>query len=46
MNIHIRGPIISDSEQPIYDYFDIPATSPGVINQQLETAKKKQSHRH
>lgn len=43
MNIHIRGPIISDSEQPIYDYFDIPATSPGVINQQLETAKKAKS---
>jgi len=43
MNIHIRGPIISDSEQPIYDYFNIPATSPGVINQQLETAKKTKS---
>lgn len=40
MNIHIRGPIISDSEQPIYDYFNIPATSPGVINKQLESAKK------
>ncbi|QQP11355.1 Clp protease ClpP [Lysinibacillus agricola] len=43
MNINIRGPIISDSEQQIYDYFNIPATSPGVINKQLETAKKTRS---
>ncbi|MFJ6211664.1 head maturation protease, ClpP-related [Lysinibacillus sp. NPDC092081] len=43
MNIHIRGPIISDSEQQIYDYFNIPATSPGVINKQLESAKKTRS---
>ncbi|TDX93497.1 UNVERIFIED_CONTAM: ATP-dependent protease ClpP protease subunit [Lysinibacillus xylanilyticus] len=40
MNINIRGPIISDSEQQIYDYFNIPATSPGIINKQLESAKK------
>lgn len=43
MNINIRGPIISDSEQQIYDYFNIPATSPGIINKQLESAKKTKS---
>ncbi|MGE7673788.1 head maturation protease, ClpP-related [Lysinibacillus sp. NPDC094403] len=43
MNINIRGPIISDSEQQIYDYFNIPATSPGNINKQLDSAKKTKS---
>lgn len=32
MKIDIKGPIISDGEQWIYDWFEIPATSPSKVN--------------
>lgn len=32
MKIDIKGPIISDSEQWIYDWLDMPATSPSKVN--------------
>lgn len=38
MKIDIKGPIISDGEQWIYDYFEIPATSALKVNKALEKA--------
>jgi ATP-dependent Clp protease, protease subunit len=40
--IEIKGPIISDSEQWIYDWFEIPATSPSKVNKLLNKAKKNE----
>lgn len=36
MKIEIKGPIISDGDQRIYDYFKIPATSPKKVVAALE----------
>jgi len=36
--IDIRGAIVSDGEQWIYDYFDVPAVSPKRIMQQIDRA--------
>jgi ATP-dependent protease ClpP protease subunit len=38
MKIEIKGPIISDSDQWIYDWFEIPATSPGKVNSVINKA--------
>lgn len=38
MKIEVKGPIISDSEQWIYDWFDVPATSANKINKLLNQA--------
>ncbi len=40
MDIEIKGAIISDSEQWIYDYFEIPATSASKVNKLMSKAKK------
>jgi len=39
MKIEVKGPIISDSEQWIYDWFDLPATSANKINKMLNQAQ-------
>jgi len=36
--IHIKGPIISNNDQWIYDLFDIEATSPKLVDDQLADA--------
>ncbi|WP_113675468.1 head maturation protease, ClpP-related [Vallitalea guaymasensis] len=36
--IEIKGAIIPDSQQWIYDWFDVPATSPGKVNKALAKA--------
>lgn len=41
MKINIRGPIISDANQWIYDWFGIPATSPSSVIRQLDDARSK-----
>lgn len=38
MKIPIKGPIISDSEQFVYDWFGIPATSPSKVLRAIDTA--------
>ncbi|QLY82335.1 Clp protease ClpP [Clostridium intestinale] len=38
MKIEIKGPIISDSQQWIYDWFDMPATSPKKVNDLISQA--------
>lgn len=38
MKVEIKGPIISDSEQWIYDWFRIPATSPSKVNKVIAKA--------
>lgn len=38
MKIEVKGPIISDSDQFIYDWFRIPATSPSKVNRAIQTA--------
>lgn len=35
MTIQINGPIIQDSQQRMYDYFKMPATSPSLVTSQL-----------
>lgn len=37
--IEIKGPIIPDGHQKIYDYFGMPATSPSKINSVLSAAR-------
>ncbi len=37
--IEIKGPIISDADQWIYDWFGIPATSPNKVNKVLADTK-------
>lgn len=44
MRIDIKGPIISDSDQWIYDYFDIPAVSPKVVIAAVDEAVKNKSN--
>ena len=39
MKIEVKGAIISDSEQWIYDWFDIPATSANKVNKLLNQAQ-------
>jgi ATP-dependent Clp protease protease subunit len=39
MKIDIKGPIISDDDQFIYDYFGISATSPKYVTKQIDDAK-------
>lgn len=40
MKIEVKGAIISDGEQWIYDWFvEIPATSPNKVNKQLSQAQ-------
>ncbi|UAT29514.1 Clp protease ClpP [Bacillus badius] len=41
MKISIRGPIISNSDQWIYDWFGIDATSPSKVSEQLSQAKSE-----
>ncbi|PAQ15062.1 hypothetical protein CD798_08445 [Bacillaceae bacterium SAOS 7] len=41
MKISVKGPIISNSDQWIYDWFGIEATSPKKINDQLSEAGKE-----
>lgn len=38
MKIEIKGPIISDADQWIYDWFGIPATSPSKVNALIDKA--------
>lgn len=38
MKVEIKGPIINDSDQFIYDWFRIPATSPSKVNRAIQTA--------
>lgn len=38
MRIEIKGPIIADSDQWIYDIFGIPATSPSKVNKVIQNA--------
>lgn len=38
MRVEIKGPIISDGEQWIYDWFEIPATSPSAVAKQIKKA--------
>ncbi len=42
MKIAIKGPIISDGDQWIYDWFDIPATSPKKVNELLSKASQNE----
>lgn len=42
MKIEIKGPIINDGDQWIYDWFDIPATSPKKVKDQLDLAIRNQ----
>jgi len=42
MKIEIKGPIINDADQWIYDYFAIPATSPGKVNTAIDRALRNQ----
>lgn len=38
VKIEVKGPIINDSDQFIYDWFRIPATSPSKVNRSIQTA--------
>lgn len=40
MRIDIKGPIINDAHQRYYDYFNIPATSPNLVNRAIMKAEK------
>lgn len=42
MKIEIRGPIISDGDQWIYDWFEIPATSPSLVSKQIKKAEENE----
>lgn len=42
MKIEIKGPIINDADQWIYDYYEIPATSPGKVNTAIDWATRNQ----
>ncbi|MBJ8037322.1 head maturation protease, ClpP-related [Bacillus cereus] len=41
MKIDIKGPIISNDEAWIYDWFEMDATSPGKISKQLDNANSE-----
>ncbi|GEN83620.1 hypothetical protein SLU01_19320 [Sporosarcina luteola] len=38
MKIAIKGPIISDGDQRVYDWFGIPATSPDKVSKTIDSA--------
>jgi len=38
LKIEIKGPIIGDSQQWIYDWLDMPATSPSKVNKLIDSA--------
>lgn len=40
MRVDIKGPVINDGDQWIYDYFGIPAVSPGKVLNSIEQAIK------
>lgn len=40
--INIKGPIINNAQQWIYDYFEIEATSPGKVNKILDSIAGKE----
>ena len=42
MKIEIKGPIIGDSQQWIYDWLDMPATSPGKVNKLIDSAAENE----
>ncbi|WP_313891131.1 head maturation protease, ClpP-related [Psychrobacillus sp.] len=42
MKIDIKGPIIGDADQWIYDWFGIPAVSPGKVSSAIEQAVRNQ----
>lgn len=42
MRIEIKGPIINDADQWIYDWFEIPATSPSKVKKLLDQASRNQ----
>ncbi|MGB6128829.1 MAG: head maturation protease, ClpP-related [Psychrilyobacter sp.] len=42
MKINIKGPIISDSDQWIYDWCGIPATSPSLVSKLMDKAEKNE----
>ncbi|WP_404427296.1 Clp protease ClpP [Ureibacillus chungkukjangi] len=44
MKIDIKGPIISDADQWVYDWFGIPATSPSKVNMMIERAIRNQDN--
>lgn len=43
MKINIKGPVISDGEQWIYDWFGIPAISPGKVSNLIDSAVRNHS---
>jgi ATP-dependent Clp protease, protease subunit len=43
MRINVKGPIINDGDQWIYDWFGIPATSPTKVNAEMGQAVRNQS---
>ncbi|MEK3955316.1 head maturation protease, ClpP-related [Psychrobacillus sp. FSL K6-1464] len=43
MKIDIKGPIIGDADQWIYDWFAIPAVSPSKVNSAIEEAERNKS---
>lgn len=40
MRVDIKGPVINDGDQWIYDYFGIPAVSPGKVLNLIDQAIK------
>lgn len=44
MKINIKGPIISDGDQWIYNWFGIPATSPTKVSSAIDAAVKNHSN--
>lgn len=42
MKIEIKGPIINDADQWIYDWFEVPATSPSKVNSLIDSAIRNQ----
>lgn len=42
MKINIKGPIISDGDQWIYDWCGIPATSPSLVSKLMNKAEKNE----
>ncbi|MED2634660.1 Clp protease ClpP, partial [Bacillus thuringiensis] len=41
VKIDVKGPIISNDEAWIYDWFEMDATSPGKITKQLDNANSE-----
>ena len=38
MSVEVKGLIVSDFDRPVYDFYGIPATSPGDIKNEIATA--------